>query len=196
MSRGGYDYDWLVVGSGFGGSVSALRLAQKGYSVGVLECGRRYRDDELARSAWDLRRYYWWPRLGLHGTLRMTVFKDMAILSGSGVGGGSLVYSAVHYRPPESFFSDPQWAGLEDWQSTLAPHYDEVERMLGHLRLPARDRRRRAAAGHRSRGWLRRELSHLARGRVPGRAGQARARPLLRGRGPARAAAASPRARA
>ena len=131
MSDRDYDYDWLVIGSGFGGSVSALRLAQKGYSVGVLECGRRYADRDLPRSAWDLRRYYWWPRLGLRGTLRMTVFKDMAILSGSGVGGGSLVYSAVHYRPPASFFADPQWADLEDWQSALAPHYDEVERMLG-----------------------------------------------------------------
>ena len=128
---GSYDYDWLVIGSGFGGSVSALRLAQKGHSVGVLECGRRYGDSDLARSAWDLRRYYWWPRLGLRGTLRMTVFRDMAVLSGSGVGGGSLVYSAVHYRPPDSFFDDPQWAELEDWKSELAPHYDEVERMLG-----------------------------------------------------------------
>src|SRR5664280_728111 len=128
---GEYDYDWLVIGSGFGGSVSALRLAQKGYSVGVLECGRRYSDSDVARSAWDLRRYYWWPRLGLHGTLRMSVFRDMAILSGSGVGGGSLVYSAVHYRPPDSFFEDPQWADLEDWKLELEPHYDEVERMLG-----------------------------------------------------------------
>jgi cholesterol oxidase len=131
MSSDNYDYDWVVIGSGFGGSVSALRLVEKGYSVGVLECGRRYADTDFARSAWDLRRYYWWPRLGLRGTLRMTVFKDMAILSGSGVGGGSLVYSAVHYRPPASFFRDPQWADLEDWESVLAPHYDEVERMLG-----------------------------------------------------------------
>jgi cholesterol oxidase len=127
----GYDYDWLVIGSGFGGSVSALRLAQKGYSVGVLECGRRFQDADFARSAWDVRRFYWMPWLGLRGTLRMSIFKDMAILSGAGVGGGSLVYSGVHYRPPASFFSDPQWAGLEDWETALAPHYDEVERMLG-----------------------------------------------------------------
>jgi cholesterol oxidase len=131
MDSEGYDYDWLVIGSGFGGSVSALRLAQKGYSVGVLECGRRYEDADFARSSWDLRRFYWLPRLGLRGTLRMSLFKDMAILTGAGVGGGSLVYSGVHYRPPASFFSDPQWAGLEDWERVLAPHYDEVERMLG-----------------------------------------------------------------
>ncbi len=131
MGSEGFDYDWLVIGSGFGGSVSALRLAQKGYSVGVLECGRRFEDADFARSAWDVRRFYWLPRLGLRGSLRMSVFKDMAILSGAGVGGGSLVYSGVHYRPPASFFSDPQWAGLEDWESALAPHYDEVERMLG-----------------------------------------------------------------
>ncbi|HEX7610421.1 MAG TPA: GMC family oxidoreductase, partial [Solirubrobacteraceae bacterium] len=108
-----------------------LRLAQKGYSVGVLECGRRFEDADFARSAWDVRRFYWLPRLGLRGTLRMSIFKDMAILSGAGVGGGSLVYSGVHYRPPSSFFSDPQWAGTEDWETALAPHYDEVERMLG-----------------------------------------------------------------
>ena len=127
----GHDFDWIVVGSGFGGSVAALRLAEKGYSVALLECGRRWSDSDFARSAWDLRRFYWFPRLGLRGTLRMTTFKDMAILSGSGVGGGSLVYSAVHYRPPSSFFADPQWADLEQWESVLAPHYDEVERMLG-----------------------------------------------------------------
>ena len=131
MSSQDHDYDWLVIGSGFGGSVSALRLAQKGYSVGLLECGRRFADTDFARSAWDVRRFYWLPRLGLRGTLRMSLFKDMAILSGAGVGGGSLVYSGVHYRPPASFFSDPQWAGLEDWERALAPHYDEVERMLG-----------------------------------------------------------------
>lgn len=130
-ARAGHDFDWVVVGSGFGGSVAALRLAEKGYSVAVLECGRRFADTDFARSAWDARRFYWSPRLGLRGTLRMTMFKDMALLSGCGVGGGSLVYSAVHYRPSSEFFADPQWSGLEDWERVLAPHYDEVERMLG-----------------------------------------------------------------
>ena len=82
------DYDWIVIGSGFGGSVAALRLAEKGYRVAILECGRRYRDEDFAESTWNLRRYYWMPRIGLRGIFRMTVFKDVFIVSGSGVGGG------------------------------------------------------------------------------------------------------------
>ena len=126
-----YDFDWLVIGSGFGGSVSALRLAQKGHRVGVLECGRRFADDELPRSTWDLRRYWWIPRLGMKGIFRMTVFRDVAIASGSGVGGGSLGYANTLYRAPARFYDDAQWAGLEDWPVALAPHYAEAERMLG-----------------------------------------------------------------
>ena len=126
-----FDYDWLVVGSGFGGSVAAHRLTQKGYRVGVLECGRRYEDDDFAESLWNLPRSLWMPRLGLRGTMRISLFKDIAVLSGSGVGGGSLVYSNVLYRPPDEFFDLPQWAGLEDWRAALAPCYDEAERMLG-----------------------------------------------------------------
>ena len=125
------DYDWLVVGSGFGGSVSALRLAQKGYSVGLLEAGRRFADDELPKSAWDLRKYWFVPSLGLRGIFRLTIFKDVAIVAGAGVGGGSLVYANTLYRAPARFYEDPQWRGLEDWQVALAPHYDEAERMLG-----------------------------------------------------------------
>jgi cholesterol oxidase len=126
-----YDYDWLVIGSGFGGSVSALRLAQKGHRVGVLECGRRFADDELPKSTWDVRRYFFAPRLGLRGIFRLTIFKDIAIASGSGVGGGSLGYANTLYRAPARFYADPQWAELDDWMVRLAPHYDEAERMLG-----------------------------------------------------------------
>ena len=126
-----YDFDWLVIGSGFGGSVSALRLAQKGYKVGVIECGRRFADDELPKSTWDVRRYWYAPRLGLNGIFRLTIFKDVAIASGSGVGGGSLGYANTLYRAPARFYEDPQWAGLNDWQVALAPHYEEAERMLG-----------------------------------------------------------------
>ncbi len=126
-----FDYDWLVVGSGFGGSVSALRLAEKGYSVGVLECGRRFGDGDFPKSTWDLRRYFWAPRIGLRGIFRMTPFKDVAVVSGCGVGGGSLGYANTLYVPPSEFFEDPQWADLEDWEATLAPHYAEAQRMLG-----------------------------------------------------------------
>jgi cholesterol oxidase len=126
-----HDYDWLVIGSGFGGSVSALRLSEKGYSVGVLECGRRFADAELPRSTWDLRRYFWAPRLGMRGIFRISIFKDVAIVSGAGVGGGSLGYANTLYRARRRFYEDPQWAGLADWETALAPHYDVAERMLG-----------------------------------------------------------------
>ena len=126
-----HDYDWLVIGSGFGGSVAALRLAEKGYRVGVLECGRRYEDSDFARSAWNLRRYFWAPRLGLRGIFRLTVFKDVFIASGSGVGGGSLGYANTLYRARPAFFRDPQWGGLADWERELGPYYDTAERMLG-----------------------------------------------------------------
>jgi cholesterol oxidase len=126
-----YDYDWLVIGSGFGGSVSALRLREKGYSVGVLECGKRFGDDDFPSSTWDLRRYFWAPRLGMRGIFRLSTFKDVAIASGSGVGGGSLGYANTLYRARRRFYEDAQWAGLEDWETALAPHYDEAERMLG-----------------------------------------------------------------
>ncbi len=129
---GEFDFDWLVIGSGFGGSVSALRLAEKGYSVGVLECGRRFEDEDFVKTTWNLRSYFWAPKLGLKGILRLTLFKDVFVASGCGVGGGSLGYANTLYRPRERFFRDPQWAHLnEDWESTLRPHFEEAERMLG-----------------------------------------------------------------
>ena len=126
-----FDVDWVVVGSGFGGSVSALRLAEKGYSVKVLECGKRFRDEDFPKSTWDLRRYFWAPRLGMKGIFRLTQFRDVAVVSGCGVGGGSLGYANTLYVPPTEFFQDPQWSDLEDWEHTLAPHYAEAQRMLG-----------------------------------------------------------------
>jgi cholesterol oxidase len=126
-----HDYDWLVIGSGFGGSVSALRLREKGYSVGVLECGKRFADDELPRSTWDVRRYFWAPKLGMRGIFRLTIFKDVAIVSGTGVGGGSLGYANTLYRARRRFYEDAQWSELADWETALAPHFDEAERMLG-----------------------------------------------------------------
>jgi len=131
-----FDYDWLIVGSGFGGSVSALRLAEKGYKVAVLECGRRYRDQDYAATTWNLRDFLWAPALGLRGILRMTPFKDVFIVSGSAVGGGSVVYACTLYRGAPEFFVNPQWAGLEDWASTLKPHYDTAEYMLGVNTVP------------------------------------------------------------
>lgn len=126
-----YDYDWLIVGSGFGGSVSALRLAQKGYRVAVIECGRRFADQDFAERTADVRRYNWVPQLGLRGILRLSIFKDVFVLSGCGVGGGSLGYANTLYRARPGFYENPQWAGLADWESELEPFYAEAERMLG-----------------------------------------------------------------
>jgi len=134
-----FDFDWLVIGSGFGGSVSALRLAEKGYSVGVLECGRRFADDEFARETGDMKRYSWNPRLGMKGIFRLTIFKDVSVVSGCGVGGGSLGYANTLYVPPRRFFEDRQWAGMADWESALAPHYAEAQRMLGVVENPHED---------------------------------------------------------
>ncbi len=134
-----FDFDWLVIGSGFGGSVSALRLSEKGYSVGVLECGRRFADDEMPTSTADLRRYFWNPRLGMKGIFRLTTFKDVSVVSGCGVGGGSLGYANTLYVPPKRFFEDRQWADMQDWESALAPHYAEAQRMLGVVENPHED---------------------------------------------------------
>ena len=131
-----FDYDWIVVGSGFGGSVAALRLAEKGYRVAVLERGRRYRDQDFIKSGWNLRGMYWAPVLGLVGPTRLKLFSDIFIASGAGVGGGSLIYANTLYRAKPSFFTHPQWAGLADWEQALAPHYDTAERMLGVRTVP------------------------------------------------------------
>ena len=130
------DYDWLIVGSGFGGSVSALRLAEKGYRVGVLEAGRRYRDEDYAKTTWNLRRYLWLPALGLRGILRLTPFSDSFIATGTGVGGGSLGYANTLYRASPDFYTNPQWRDLDDWAPALKAHYDVAERMLGVVTVP------------------------------------------------------------
>jgi cholesterol oxidase len=130
------DYDVVIVGSGFGGSVSALRLTEKGYRVGVLEAGRRFTPETLPKTSWDLRNFLWAPRLGLRGIQRITLLKDLVVLSAAGVGGGSLVYANTLYRPPATFFADPRWAGITDWADELAAHYDQASRMLGVTEQP------------------------------------------------------------
>ena len=130
------DVDVLVIGSGFGGSVAALRLTEKGYRVAVLEAGRRFAPEDFARTNWNLRRYLFMPRLGLRGIQRLTVLDDFVVLSGAGVGGGSLVYANTLYEPLDPFFEDPQWADITDWRAELAPYYDEARKMLGAIETP------------------------------------------------------------
>ncbi|MFE9439727.1 GMC oxidoreductase [Streptomyces sp. NPDC006602] len=131
MPQDTYDYDVIVVGSGFGGSVTALRLTEKGYGVGVLEAGRRFTRESLPRSSWDLKNYLWAPRLGMYGIQRIHLLGNVMVLAGAGVGGGSLNYANTLYVPPKPFFDDPQWRDITDWQEELAPYYDQARRMLG-----------------------------------------------------------------
>ena len=132
-----FDYDVLVVGSGFGGSVTALRLTEKGYRVGVLEAGRRFEDDEFAKTSWDVRRFLFAPRLGCFGIQRIRLLRDVVVLAGAGVGGGSLVYANTLYEPKsDAFYKDPQWAHITDWKGELAPYYDQAKRMLGVVENP------------------------------------------------------------
>lgn len=127
----GYDYDVVVVGSGFGGAVSALRLTEKGYRVGVLEAGRRFTPGTLPKNSWDIKNYLWAPALGLFGIQRVHLLGNVMVLAGAGVGGGSLNYANTLYVPPKPFFEDRQWASITDWQAELAPYYDQARRMLG-----------------------------------------------------------------
>ncbi len=126
----------LVVGSGFGGSVTALRLSEKGWRVTVCEAGRRFGPDDFPKTSWDLKRFLWAPLLGCRGIQRINLLRDVLVLSGAGVGGGSLVYANTLYEPLDKFYDDPQWANITDWRAELAPHYDTARRMLGAVENP------------------------------------------------------------
>ena len=131
MNTANQHYDVLVIGSGFGGSVTALRLTEKGYRVGVLEAGARFDDEDLPEHGGEARKFIFRPELGMYGIQRIDIVHDCFILAGAGVGGGSLVYANTLYEPLEPFYRDPQWAHITDWKDELAPYYDQAKRMLG-----------------------------------------------------------------
>ncbi|SCE93260.1 cholesterol oxidase [Micromonospora coriariae] len=187
-------YDVIVIGSGFGGSVTALRLAEKGYSVGVLEAGRRFADDEFPRTSWRARRFLWAPKLGCYGIQRITLLRPadrqsgggVLVLSGAGVGGGSLVYANTLYEPLPAFYSDPQWRDITDWRDELARHYDQAKRMLGVTTYPVdtgADRAMRAVAERMGVGHT---FHATPVGVHIGRPGQRVADPYFGGAGPER----------
>jgi cholesterol oxidase len=136
MSPTAFDYDVLVIGSGFGGSVTALRLTEKGYRVGVLEAGARFDEATYPKTSWDVKKFLFLPEAGCYGIQRIDMVKDCLIVAGAGVGGGSLVYANTLYEPLEAFYSDPQWAHICDWKTELAPYYDQAKRMLGVVENP------------------------------------------------------------
>ncbi len=181
-----FDYDVIVVGSGFGGSVAALRLAEKDYRVAVLEAGARFDDTDFATTSWDLRRFLFAPAVGCYGIQRIDMLNDCLILSGAGVGGGSLNYANTLYEPPDSFYRDPAWGDITDWQAELAPYYDQARRMLGVVTNPSTtpsDEVMREVAGEMGVG----ETFRLTPvGVFFGRPGEEVADPYFGGAGPAR----------
>src|SRR5258708_13174371 len=130
------DWDYAIIGSGFGGRVSGLRLAEKGYRVVMLEKGRRFRAEAFPRSNWNLRRWLWLPAAGFRGIFKMTFLRHVTVLSGVGVGGGSLVYANTLPTPRDEFFTLPSWGHLADWKTELEPHYATALRMLGPVQNP------------------------------------------------------------
>src|SRR3954462_817253 len=134
--RDPHDFDVVVIGSGFGGSVAALRLTEKGYRVTVLEAGQRFTAHTPPKTSWDVKKFLWAPKLGLTGMQRISMLRDVVVLSGAGVGGGSLVYANTLYEPLQPFYDDPQWRDITDWKAELAPYYDQAKRMLGVVENP------------------------------------------------------------
>ena len=129
-------FDVVIIGSGFGGSVSALHLREKGYSVAVLEAGRRFRDKDFPKTSWRLRKFLYAPAIGCYGIQRIHVLPDVLVLAGAGVGGGSLVYANTLYQPGDAYFNDAQWASITDWKAELEPCFDQARRMLGVAENP------------------------------------------------------------
>jgi cholesterol oxidase len=129
-------YDYIIIGSGFGGSVAGLRLVEKGYKVLLLEMGKRFNPEDFPRSNWNIPKYLWIPSLRCFGFQKLSFYSTASILSGTGVGGGSLVYANTLYIPPDEFFNNPSWCNFGDWKNLLEPFYDKASFMLGRKRYP------------------------------------------------------------
>lgn len=182
-----FDHDVVIVGSGFGGSVAALRLAQKGYGVHVYEAGRRFADDDFAKTSWDIRRYLWAPALGCFGVQRIHKLPHAMILAGAGVGGGSLNYANTLYQPGEDFFVDRNWPDEFDWKAELGPHYATAKRMLGVVeRYPYTGPVERIMAGAAEDLGVGDTFRHAPVGVYFGKPGETAADPYFSGVGPAR----------
>jgi cholesterol oxidase len=182
-----FDYDFIVIGSGFGGAVSALRLSEKGYRVAVLEMGKRWRGEDFARTNWNVRKYLWMPKLALYGIQQITLLRDVLVFHGAGVGGGSLVYANVLLEPPDRVFHDPRWPSDEDWKAKLAPHYRTARFMLGVTEsrkvFPADELLRQVVEERNGRGWT---FSKHTVGVYFGEPNQTAPDPFFGGEGPAR----------
>ncbi|HCP47020.1 MAG TPA: cholesterol oxidase [Deltaproteobacteria bacterium] len=184
--HGGFDADYVIIGSGFGGSVSAMRLIEKGYSVIVIEAGRRWKQNDFPKTNWPLWKSIWLPRLLCRGTMRMTLLSDVLVLSGAGVGGGSLIYANTLLVPPDPFFQDASWAGMKDWKAALTPHYQTAQHMLGANKTP------RIFAGDESLKRVAREMNredtfhHANVGIFFGEPGEEVDDPFFDGKGPRR----------
>jgi cholesterol oxidase len=147
-----FDTDVAVIGSGFGGSVAAHRLSQKGYSVTVFEKGKRWQPEDFPNTNWNIRKSFWFPKIGCRGIFAMRLLREVLVLHGVGVGGGSLVYANTLFEPPETVWDDPQWRGLEDWRAVMPEHFDSARRMLGvteNPKLGPADEALRSAAARR-----------------------------------------------
>lgn len=183
-----YDYDYIVIGSGFGGSVSACRLTEKGYSVAVLEMGKRYRAEDFPKSNWNLRKYFWLPAAKLHGFFRMTLFRHVFVLSGVGVGGGSLTYANTLLVPPDRVWDDPRWKDLNNWKDVMPQFYGLAEKNLGvteNRYFGKADKMLREAASEQGYG----ETFYPTRvGVYFGKPGEKHADPYFDGEGPERTA--------
>lgn len=183
-------FDFVVVGSGFGGSVSAMRLAEKGYSVCVLERGKRFRDEDFPKTNWNVWKYLWNPALRCFGIQQITLLNNVMVMHGSGVGGGSLVYANVLMEPDEKLFEAPGWRDLADWKNLLRPHYDTAKFMLGvtpNPHMTPADHVLKQIAEERGRGDTFRPAEVSIFFGEPGQEGRTVPDPFFGGAGPARA---------